>query len=216
MNPKDICKRLKLNNQIESILKEISINIENLKHNNINNNIKGDKEKIELIEKKFYLLNIKFNNIEVKTNIMNENPLMIDTKEKEPGSSEILRNGEDNNSSEENERPIYEEELKIIDEFKLSVIKQDKELNKLKLGVDKLKDMAIEIGEQIKGTGLQINNTTPKAVIIVDNVKSKTEMVNDLIKEIRKPSKICCDICLIILLFGLICVLISIIRRKFF
>ena len=164
------------------------------------------------MENKYNLLNKKFNNIEVKTNIININSVLIDNKD--PGSSEVLR--DDDKSSGDNERPIYEEEQQIIDEFKLRVINQDKELIKLKYGVDKLKDMAKDIGDQIKGTGLQIHNTTPKAVVIVDSVKSKTEMVNDLIKEIRKPSKICCDIALIILLFGLISILISIIRGKFF
>ena len=52
-------------------------------------------------------------------------------------------------------------------------------------------------------------NETEKKVL------TQNEKVKELITKIRSSDKICCDIILIILLCGLICVLYSIIKRKF-
>ena len=130
-----------------------------------------------------------------------------DFLEKEPGSSEKVR------EPKESSRELYSEEKEIIDEFEMRIQRQNKNLENLADQVRQLKISAEDIGAQIKGINIPIKKIIPKTVIIIDDVKTKKNSVNDLIKEIRKPSKICCDLFLLFILLGLISVLISIIRH---
>ena len=65
-----------------------------------------------------------------------------------------------------------------------------------------------EIGKKIKINEIHIDDTTKK-------VKTQNERVKEIVNKIRSSDKICCDIVLILILCGLICVLYSIIKRKF-
>ena len=205
---KDILKRLRLSQQIEILLNEIESSIKNLekkyKKDNQVNEINLIKERHKFLKEE------KFEKIHIKNNLLNS--YLINSENKEPGSKDNLRS---NNNSDE-DRSLYDIEKEFIDEFKLGTIQIDKKVDELGRLVPKLKIAAEEIGKIIKGNNIQITKITPKAVKIIDEVKSKTEMVNDYIKEIRKPFNFCCDIILIIILLGLICVLISIIKHKFF
>ena len=210
LDPKDICKRLRLTKQIEVLLNYIKSYIDNLekkyKTEDKSNKIKILKERYKVLKKD------KFETIHIKNDILNNFNELINKKEDPGSSSNILRN--DINSEEE--RSLYDEEKKIIDEFKLESVKVDTKVDELGRVVAQLKIEALEIRDQLKGSNVQITKIIPKAVIITEDVKSKTEMVNDYIKEIRKPFNFCCDIILILILLGLICVLISIIKHKYF
>ena len=48
-----------------------------------------------------------------------------------------------------------------------------------------------------------------------EKVKGQTDRLTDLVIKIRSSDRICCDIVLILILLGLICVLYSVIRHKF-
>ena len=115
---------------------------------------------------------------------------------------------------DESDRELYDIEQDMIDEFNLEVIKINQKVDELGNIIPKLKISAEEIGKQIRG--MPIKKIIPKAVFITKEVKSKTEMVNDYIKEIKKPCNFCCDLILLLILLGLICILISIIRQKYF
>ena len=61
---------------------------------------------------------------------------------------------------------------------------------------------------KIKGTDDKIKKTTVK-------VQTQNERVKDLLNKIRTSDKICCDIVLILIVIGLICVLYSVIKHKY-
>ena len=210
LSGKAIYERLKINNNIELLLKEIKKNFDIYKKR-----FKKDEEikKLELLKKNYALLYNKYYNIEIKTMKIKGKPSLISDNNSDPGSKDCLPKND--NNSNENERPIYDIEQEIIDEFKLRVQKQDKKIDDLGNLVSSLKLQAKEIGEMIKGSNIQIKKIIPEAVVIISNVEKKTNNVNDLIKEIKKHN-LCCDIILFLLLIGLICVLISIIRHKYF
>ena len=46
-------------------------------------------------------------------------------------------------------------------------------------------------------------------------VKTQNDKLKDLVEQIRSSDKICCDLILILILLGLICVLYSVIKHKF-
>ena len=215
LNGQDIYQRLKIDKEIDLLLITIKKTIEKLK-----NKFGKDKEKeqkIILSKRNYELLNNKFNNIEVKPEkkAMSLEEFMKSNDKKDPGSVDILR-GNDNHTSEESERPIYAEEEVIIGEFKMRVEKQNTMIDDLQNAVSGLKAQAQEIGDQIKGINIPIKKLIPKAVIIINNVESKNNRLTDIIKKIRSPCDLFSDIFLIFILFGLICVLISIIKHKYF
>ena len=135
------------------------------------------------------------------------------TDKKDPGSNDLINNESCENGEEGTERSIIEQG--IIDEFNIRKIEQNVKIDELGNKISDLKILAEDINNQIKGINVKVTKVIPEMVIVVNNVKSKNEMVTDLIKQIRKPSKFCCDIVLILILLGLICVLISIIRHKY-
>ena len=65
-----------------------------------------------------------------------------------------------------------------------------------------------DIGKKVKQTEKKIDKTHKK-------MKTQNERVIELINKIRSPEKLCCDIILILILLGLICVLYSIIKHKY-
>ena len=149
-----------------------------------------------------------YNNNKIKS----LNSFLVDKSD--PGSNDSLPRGE--NESNEKERSIYDIEEKIIEEFKLRVKKQNTKIDELGNLISELKIHAKEIGEQIKGSNITIKKIIPKAVVIIDNVEKKKDYVTDLVKKLRNKYNICCDIILFLILLGLICFLLSIIRHKYF
>ena len=203
LDAQDICKRIRLSNQMELLLDEIKSFISNLKKKYKK---EDEKNKIDLLEKRYTFLKDDFQTIHIKKDMLDINSYL--NQSKDPGSSDIIR------SNHESDRPLSDVEKKIIDEFEIESIKIDTKIDELGHAISTLKIAAVEVGEAIKGT--QITKIIPKAVLVTNEVKSKTEMVNDLIKEIRKPCNFFCDLILILILLGLICILISIIRHKYF
>lgn len=168
LSGKDICERLRINNNIELLLNEIKAYLD---YNKKEFKKDEEKKKLELLNKKYKLLCDKYNNIEIKTNNNNKikslNSFLVDKSD--PGSNDSLPRGE--SESNENERSIYDIEEKIIEEFKLRVKKQNTKIDELGNLVSELKIHAKEIGEQIKGSNITIKKIIPKAVVIIDNVE---------------------------------------------
>lgn len=214
LNGKDIYQRLKIDKEIDLLLITIKKNIDKLKKKFGKD--KEKEQKIILINRNYELLYNKYNNIEIKPKkkIISLEEFMKSNDKKDPGSVDVLR--EDvNNISQESERPIYAEEEVIIGEFKMRVEKQNVMIDDLQNAVTGLKAQAKEIGDQIKGINIPVKKIIPKAVIVINNIESKNKRLTDLIKKIRSPCDLFCDILLIVILFGLICVLISIIKHKY-
>jgi DNA anti-recombination protein RmuC len=89
---------------------------------------------------------------------------------------------------------------------KLKVIR--KVIQEIKIEAEKAGEVLEEIGKKVKQNEDHIDKTGKK-------LQTQNERVKDFINKIRSSDKICCDIVLILILIGLICVLYSIIKHKY-
>ena len=89
-------------------------------------------------------------------------------------------------------------------------------LDELGNKISGLKMLANQIGDQIIGSNKTITKIIPKAVIVIDDIENKTNETKEVVKKLRNPCRKIFDITLLMILLGLICVLISIIRHKYF
>ena len=81
-----------------------------------------------------------------------------------------------------------------------------------------VKDLGIEAekaGDAIKGMKGKIKGTDGGITTTTVKVQTQNERVKDLLNKIRTSDKICCDIVLILIVIGLICVLYSVIKHKY-
>ena len=86
--------------------------------------------------------------------------------------------------------------------------KISKGIKQLKYEGEMAREGINEIGKRTKQSGKKIDDTQQK-------ILSQNERVKELINKLRSSDKICCDIVLILILLGLICVLYSIIKHKY-
>jgi DNA anti-recombination protein RmuC len=89
---------------------------------------------------------------------------------------------------------------------KLKVIR--KVIQEIKIEAEKAGEVLEEIGKKVKQNEDHIDKTGKK-------LQTQNERVKDFINKIRSSDKICCDIVLILILIGLVCVLYSIIKHKY-
>ena len=78
----------------------------------------------------------------------------------------------------------------------------------MKVEAEKAGGAIAEIEIKVKKTDGKISKTGQK-------LQTQNERVKDLLYKIRSSDKICCDIVLVLILIGLICVLYSIIKHKY-
>lgn len=102
-----------------------------------------------------------------------------------------------------------------MDEWGERVENQNEVLDEIAQGINELKyegKMAgqgiNDINKKVKATGKKIDKTQKR-------VKTQNERLTELVNKIRTSDKICCDIVLVLILLGLICVLYSIIKHKY-
>ena len=93
--------------------------------------------------------------------------------------------------------------------------KQDEKLEEIRNAVRKIKEQAKITGDAIKGIGVKVKDIDQHMGGTSKRLKTQNERVKDLVNSIRSSDKICVDIVLILILFGLICVLYSIIKHKY-
>ena len=113
------------------------------------------------------------------------------------------------------ERELHQEEKNAIDKIDQKKREQDKKLDiviqiirELKNEIENAGENIKEIGDINKGVDNDIDNVAPK-------IETQNERLKELVNNIRKSDRICCDIVLILILLGLFCVLYSIIKHKF-
>jgi len=125
------------------------------------------------------------------------------------------RKNNSSNEGEDDRRDLTEEEKNKIKEWKLEVEEQNKILDEIREGVEKIKDEAITAGEGIKNVQKKVKKLHPKVDKTTKKIKTQNERLKELVNEIRSSDKICCDIILILIILGLVCVLYSVIKHKF-
>ena len=157
------------------------------------------KEKIEILEKKY-----KGEDYEEELNNNKKNIEQLDNFLKK---SKVKENSD--------LRELYKEEKDKIDEWKGIVKKQDEELEEIRKGVIQIKEEALKAGDAIKDIGKRGKILDGHMIGTGNNIQTQNERVKELLNKIRSSNKICVYITLILILFGLISVLYSIIKHKY-
>ena len=157
------------------------------------------KEKAEILEKKY-----KGEDYEEELNNHNQN---IEQLEDFLKKSKVEENSE--------LRELFQEEIDKIEEWKRRVKKQDEKLEEISWAIKQIKEGAIQAGKAIENIGKKTKNTDDRMTRTVEKTKTQNERVKELVNKMRSSDKICVDITLILILFGLICVLYSIIKHKY-
>ena len=213
-NGKEIYEKNKIVNKLEDLNKELKNDIIDLekelksqqKKKNKYHDIEQKVQIYNLLKEKIEILQKKFNGEEVASELQ-ENNENIQKQE------DFLQKSNFNENSEQ--RELYEEEENKINEWNIKVKKQDEKLGIIGQGIKNLKEEARKAGEGIKDIGIKVKGVTGHVDGTTKKIKTQNERVKELITKMRSSDKICCDIILIILLCGLICVLYSIIKHKF-
>ena len=92
---------------------------------------------------------------------------------------------------------------------------QDDKLKDIRKGIQAIKIEAEKAGEGLKEIGKKVKQNEKHIDKTGKKLQTQNERVKDFINKIRSSDKICCDIVLILILIGLICVLYSIIKHKY-
>ena len=213
-NGKEIAERKKIEMKLDDLIKELKKDIIDLekelksqqKKKNKYHDLEQKEQIFNLLKEKIQILEKKLNGEEVE-NELQENKENIEQLE------DFLQKSNFNENSEQ--RELYEEERNKIGEWDKRKKDQDEKLDEIGRGIKELKIEAIKAGEGLKGVGIKVKGIGGHIDKTGQRIKTQNERVKELITKIRSSDKICCDILLILLLCGLICVLYSIIKHKF-
>ena len=211
---KDLIEKDKIEKKLEELDKEIKSDIKDLekelkaqgnkkdKYHDLDQKkkiLKLLKEKAKIIEKKY-----KKEDFDDELNNYEQNIMQLD---------DFLKS---NNIEEQTElRELFKEEKDKIDEWRGRIKIQDEKLEEIGKGIREIKVQAEIAGDAIKDIGKRVNNAGKHMDGTIEKTKTQNERVRDLVNKIRSSDKICVDITLILILFGLICVLYSIIKHKY-
>ena len=212
---KEIIEKKRIEEKLDDIESEFQKDIKNLeqelkaqkKKSNKFYDIEQKEKMINLLKEKINILEKKYKGEDVDESEVKNNESMIQSLDDFLKKSKINENPE--------QRELFEEEKNKIEEYDRRRREQDEQLDEIHKEIKQIKNEAInagnainEIGKKIKINEIHIDDTTKK-------VKTQNERVKEIVNKIRSSDKICCDIVLILILCGLICVLYSIIKRKF-
>ena len=212
---KEIIEKKRIEEKLNDIESEFQKDIKNLeqelkaqkKKSNKFYDIEQKEKMINLLKEKINILEKKYKGEDVDESEVKNNESMIQSLDDFLKKSKINENPE--------QRELFEEERNKIEEYDRRRKEQDEQLDEIHKEIKQIKNEAInagnainEIGKKIKINEIHIDDTTKK-------VKTQNERVKEIVNKIRSSDKICCDIVLILILCGLICVLYSIIKRKF-
>ncbi len=212
---KEIIEKKRIEEKLDDIESEFQKDIKNLeqelkaqkKKSNKFYDIEQKEKMINLLKEKINILEKKYKGEDVDESEVKNNESMIQSLDDFLKKSKINENPE--------QRELFEEERNKIEEYDRRRKEQDEQLDEIHKEIKQIKNEAInagnainEIGKKIKINEIHIDDTTKK-------VKTQNERVKEIVNKIRSSDKICCDIVLILILCGLICVLYSIIKRKF-
>ena len=92
---------------------------------------------------------------------------------------------------------------------------QDDKLKDIRKGIQAIKIEVEKAGEGLKEIGIKVKQNEVHIDKTGKKLQTQNERVKDFINKIRSSDKICCDIVLILILIGLVCVLYSIIKHKY-
>jgi len=216
---KEIAKKHKLDNEINDKLIEIDSDLKELEKELKAQKKKKDKfpdtetkeEILEKLNEKVHILKNKYKGEEFSEEELIGNKSALEQLDN------LLEERKKNSSEEDGEerRDLTEEEKNKLKEWKRKVKEQDEMLDDIYAGVVNIKEEAIQAGEGIEGVGKKVKKLHPKVDKTTKKIKTQNERLKELVNEIRSSDKICCDIILILIFLGLVCVLYSVIKHKY-
>lgn len=208
-------KKKKLENQIDNLVQEMEKDLIELEKEFKAQNKKKEKfhdiktkgKILELLKNKIKILKSKYNGEEIDEEEVEDNATALEKFE------EILKKSK--NLGQSSQRDLYQEEKDKMEEWKEREKQQDEMIDELGKGIQQLKYEGEMAGKGIEDIGKKVKQTEKKIDKTHKKMKTQNERVIELINKIRSPEKLCCDIILILILLGLICVLYSIIKHKY-
>jgi len=212
-NPKDIVKRKRHENNASIALDEIEKKLNDLKIElkaqekkpNKYQNVENKKEILKLLNQRYKLLKNKLDGVPEVEEEIEDNRTNLEKLD------DILNKKNQNYQ----ERELYDEEKEKIEEWKKEQEEQNKDLEEIHDGVKTLKKEVKLAGEGIKQVKKKVMSTTKKTEKTMVRIETQNRKLKELLNKIRTTDKFCVDIILFFVLLGLICVLYSIIKRKF-
>ena len=212
---KKIMERKKIENNINSLLEDIRLDIKEmekeLKHQRKDPkkfpDVETKSEILNLLVKKKEILKSKYEDAEYNEDEYSQNEEKIQTLE------QFLN--KNNSNSNVVGRELYEEEENKIGMWKNRVKEQDEQLDEIHIGVGQLKNEAKIAGKMINDIGKKVGKVSKHVDNTHKSVNSQNSRLKELIAKFRSADKYCCDIILILIFIGLVCTLYSIIKHKF-
>ena len=104
---------------------------------------------------------------------------------------------------------------KKIEEWKMKKNEQDGELEEIRKIIKNMKGVAITIGDNINSVEIKTKDLGGEIDVTNKKIETQNERLKELIKKIRPCEKFCCDIILILIFLGLLCVLYSLIKNRY-
>lgn len=171
--------------------------------------IKTKEQVYELLKDKVEILKRKNKGENVEEEEIQDNRTALEKLE------DLLKKSRNEDDDNTQDRELYQEEKDKMDEWKQNVNDQNEMLEKVAIGVREIGKEAEMAGKGIKELGKIGKKTEKKMGHTTERIKSQNERLKELVNKIRSSDKICCDIVLILILIGLVCVLYSIIKHKY-
>lgn len=215
--PKEIYERKTIESKLENLLdeidkklKDLNIELKALKNKAGKYGDYSNKEQMKtLMEQKYQLFRSKLDGMDIEPEQIQENRSSIEQLEA------IIQKQEGREPGQQ-ERELYEEEKAKMEEWKQEQARQEEDL-------EDIHDMVKKLGNEVKTASKNIDKTRSSIKKLSKNVdKSKTHVdsqnkkLKDLIGKLRSGDKLCLDLILLLVAFGLIAVLYNILKRKIF
>lgn len=215
--PKEIMQRKQLENKVEAILDDLDKQLKDLnveltaqkrkpaKYGNVENK----EQMLKLMNERFSLIKNTLDGLEMPTKELKDNRTNIEKLDA------LLKERQENPEGYV-ERDLYDEEKQKMEEWDEKVRNQDDQLDEVKNVVKELRVEVKNAGNKIKEIGKKTNKVSQHADKSMAQLQTQNMKLKKLLEKLRSSSKICVDIILFLILIGLVAVLYSIIKNKWF
>ena len=211
---KKILEKKKIEEKLPDLIKELKSDMTDLekelksqeKKKNKFFDLEQKRQMLDLLKDKVQILEKKYNGEDVNFELQ-ENNQNIENLE------DLLKKNKFNDSTEQ--RELFQEEKDKMEEWEIRKKGQDAKFVEIQHGLINLKIEAEKAGQGIKDVGIKVKQNERHIDKTREKLQTQNERVKEFIEKVRTSDKICCDIILILILLGLICVLYSIIKHKF-
>jgi len=109
---------------------------------------------------------------------------------------------------------MYQEEKDKIDEWKIQIKEQDKQLEDVAVDVKKLKLNAKDIERGIDNVGKNIAKTSNMAGKTENSLEKSNKKLKEILEKVGGPTNFCVDVILVCVCLGLIAVLYNLIKNQ--